>query len=247
MIVTEIKLREALTKSIDNSVWKKEGKAEKVRKFDETLDIIINLKDLDIKNPNNKVNSEFLLPHQIYPTPESLKLCFFTREDQLVDAKKAGFDVLDNDQLNDLNKKDAKTKKKFVRKYDSFIARMDLMRDVAKVLGRNLGQAGKMPRPSPKGYGVVRPNDKVDTIVANFMRRILLQTKRAPIIQAKFGRKSIDFEKNFENLKALIQFLEGQLPNGQANIKSISLKTTMGQPIKVEEGTLRKSKRGGRR
>ena len=246
MIVTETKLREALTKSIENSVWKKEGKNEKVRKFDESLDIIINLRDLDIKNPNNKVNSEFLLPHQIQ-TPESHKLCFFTREDQLVDAKKAGFDVLDNDQLNDLNKKDAKTKKKFVRKYDSFIARMDLMRDVAKVLGRNLGQAGKMPRPSPKGYGVVRPNDKVDAIVANFMRRILLQTKRAPIIQTKFGRKSIDFEKNFENLIALIQFLEGQLPNGHANIKSISLKTTMGKPIKVEEGVLRKSKRGGRR
>lgn len=246
MIVTETKLREALKKTLENSVWKKEGKDNKVRKFDESLDIIVNIKDLDIKNPNNKLNSEFLLPHQIQ-TPESHKMCFFTTEDQLVEAKKLGFATCDTDELNDLNKKDTKVKKKFVRKYDSFIARMDLMRDVARVLGRNLGQAGKMPKPAPKGYGIVRPEEPVDGIVANFMRRIVVQTKRAPIVQNKFGKKSMDFEKNFDNLRALLEFLESQLPNGQGNIKSISLKTTMGAPVKVEEGELRKTKRGGKR
>ncbi len=246
MIVSEAKLREALKKTLENSVWKKEGKDDKVRKFDESLDIIVNIKDLDIKNPNNKLNSEFLLPHQIQ-TPESHKMCFFTTEDQLVEAKNLGFDTCDTNELNDLNKKDAKVKKKFVRKYDSFIARMDLMRDVARVLGRNLGQAGKMPKPAPKGYGIVRPEEPVEGIVANFMRRIVVQTKRAPIVQNKFGKKSMDFEKNFDNLKALLEFLENQLPNGQGNIKSISLKTTMGAPVKVEEGELRKTKRGGKR
>ncbi len=246
MIVTETKLREALTKSIENSVWKKEGKNEKVRKFDETLDLIINLRDIDIKNPSQKLNSEFLLPHQI-KTPENHKICFFTKEDQLVEAKKKNFAVCDTNQLNDLNKKDAKTKKKFVRQYDSFVARTDLMRDVARVLGRNLGQTGKMPKPQPAGYGIVRPDDSVDLIVANFMRRIVLQTKRAPIIYSTFGRKSIDFEKNWENLDAVIKFLESKLPSGYGNIKSIILKTTMGKPIRVEEGTLRKSKKGGRR
>ena len=96
-------------------------------------------------------------------------------------------------------------------------------------------------------YGIVRPDDSVDLIVANFMRRIVLQTKRAPIIYSTFGRKSIDFEKNWENLDAVMKFLESKLPNGYGNIKSIILKTTMGKPIRVEEGTLRKSKKGGRR
>ena len=121
------------------------------------------------------------------------------------------------------------------------------MRDVAKVLGRNLGQAGKMPKPMPKGYGIVKPNDSVERIVANFMRRIIVQTKRAPIVQTKFGKKSMDFDKNLENLTALVEFIEHQLPNGQSNIKSISIKTTMGKPVRVEEGQLRKSKKGGRR
>lgn len=246
MIITETKLREALTKTIENSVWKKEGKSEKVRKFDETLDIIVNLRDMDMKNPANRVNLEFLLPHPIQ-TPESHKLCFFTSQDQLVEAKEKGFDVCDVDELNDLNKKDAKTKKKFVRKFDSFIARMDLMRDVAKVLGRNLGQTGKMPKPQPTGYGIVRPDEPVDIIVANFMRRIVVQTKKEPIIFTKFGKKSIDFKKNFENLNALIKHLEAHLPSGYANIKSIVLKTTMGPSIKVEEAEYRKTKKGGRR
>ncbi|MBN2155577.1 MAG: hypothetical protein JW776_06010 [Candidatus Lokiarchaeota archaeon] len=246
MIITEKNLRDALTKSIENSIWTKEGKPDKVRKFDETLDIIINLRDIDIKNPNNRVNSEFLLPHQIQ-TPESHKLCFFSREDQLVEAKELGFEVCDPDRLNDLNKQDAKAKKKFVNKYDSFIARADMMRDVARVLGRNLGQTGKMPKPMPKGYGIINPNDSVERVSSNFMRRIVVQTKRAPIIQTKFGKKSLDFKKNYENLDALLKFLEGQLPNGHGNIKSIILKSTMGQPVKVKEGELKKTKRGGRR
>ena len=58
----------------------------------------------------------------------------------------------------------------------------------------------------------------------------------------------MEFDKNFENLSAFIEFLEHQLPNGQANIKSIILKTTMGLPVRVEEGVLRKkSKKGGKR
>jgi ribosomal protein L1 len=105
-----------------------------------------------------------------------------------------------------------------------------------------------MPKPLPKGYGIVKPQDPIDRIVANFMRRIVVQTKRAPIVQSKFGKKSMDFDKNFDNLKALLEFLEHQLPNGQGNIKSITLKTTMGQPVKVEEGELRKKgKKGGKR
>lgn len=246
MIVTEVNLRAALTKTIDMSVWKKEGKEDKSRKFDESLDVIVNLRDLDIKNPNNRVNSEFLLPHQIQ-TPESHKLCFFTSQDQLVEAREKGFDVCDTNQLNDLQKQDAKSKKKFVRNYDSFVARADMMRDVARVLGRNLGQAGKMPKPIPKGYGIINPNESIERVSSNFMRRIIVQTKRAPIIQTKFGKKSIEFEKNFENLDALLKFIESQLPNGYGNIKSIILKTTMGKPVKVEEGVLGKAKKGGKR
>ena len=244
MIVTEQKLEEALTKAIDNSVWKMEGKSDKVRKFDESLDVSINLRDVDIKNPQNRINTEFLLPNPIY-SPKGLKVCFITDGDQLVEAKNQGYYSCDKEFLDDLNKKDKKAKKQFVKQYDSFICRTDLMKDVARVLGRFLGQSGKMPKPSPKGYGIVSPSEKIERIIENYQRRIILSTKKAPIVQTAFGKKSITPEKNKENLISLINFIESQLPNGQGNIKSIYLKTTMGKSTKVEEP--QSAKRGGRK
>jgi large subunit ribosomal protein L1 len=119
------------------------------------------------------------------------------------------------------------------------------MKDVARVLGRFLGQSGKMPKPSPKGYGIVSPSEKIEKIIENYKRRIILSTKKAPIVQTVFGKKSIDHEQNKENLISLINFIESQLPNGQGNIKSIYLKTTMGKSTKVEEP--QSARRGGRK
>jgi large subunit ribosomal protein L1 len=245
MIITDQNLKVALNKAIDNSVWKKEGKGDKVRKFDESLDIIVNFRDLDIKNPQNRINLEFLLPHPIFKF-EKQRICFITDGDQLIEVKEKGYNSCDKQFLADLNKKDKKLKKNFVKRYDSFICRADMMRDVARVLGRFLGQSGKMPKPQPKGYGIVQPNVKVDNITSNFERRVIVATKKAPIVQAVFGKKSIDSDKNFENLKGIINFIESQLPNGPGNIKSIYLKTSMGKPSKVEEPAS-KSKRGDKK
>ena len=245
MIITEQKLKEALGKAIENSVWKKEGKKDKVRKFDESLDIIINLRDLDIKNPQNRINLEFLLPNPIFKF-ENQNCCIITDGDQLTEVKQKGYNSADKQFLEDLNKKDKKLKKNFVKRYDSFVCRADMMRDVARVLGRFLGQAGKMPKPQPKGYGIVQPNVKVDDITSNFERRVIVATKKAPIVQAVFGKKSIDNEKNLENLVGIVHFIESQLPNGPGNIKSIYLKTSMGKPYKVEEPA-GKSKRGDKK
>lgn len=243
MILTENNMKIALETALKNSVYQKEGKEDKVRKFDETLDIIINFRDLDIKNPNNKIAQEFLLPNKIH---SELNICFISKGDQLVEVKEKGYDVCDDAFLGDLDKKDKKTKKEFVKKYDSFICRADLMRNVAKTLGRFLGQSGKMPKPQPKGYGIVKPNEKVDKIIDNFSKRISLQIKKAPLIQTVFGKKSLKLEENLENLKALLSFIEHQLPNGQGNIKSIYIKTTMGKPSKVAEPVSKKSS-GGRK
>lgn len=233
MILEDKFVKEALQTALDNAVWQKEGKDPKKRNFNETLDLIINFRDLDIRNPNNKIDRELLLPNNLYE--DDLNICFFSKGDQLLDIKEKGYPVMTDDDLEELNNKDVKDKKKFVRKYDAFIAQAPLMRDVAKTLGRYLGQSGKMPKPQPKGFGIVSPEMDVDKIVENFRHRVKLRTRRVPMIQTKFGKKSYDFDHNYENLKAILDFIEGQLPNGQGNIKSIYVKTTMGKPAKVQE------------
>lgn len=233
MILEEKYIEEALKSALEQAVWQKEGKKDKERKFNETLDLIINFRDLDIRNPNNKIDREILLPNPI--REGKLNICFFSNGDQMMEIKDKDYPVFDEDALEELNNKDVQEKKKFVRKYDAFIAQAPLMRDVAKTLGRYLGQSGKMPKPQPKGYGIVSPEMEVDNIIDNYRKRIQLRTRRVPMIQTKFGKKSYDFEHNLENIKAILEFIESQLPNGQGNIKSIYIKTTMGKPAKVQE------------
>ena len=243
MIIIEKYLKESLKLAIENSVWKKEGKPDKVRKFDESLDLIVNLKDIDIKNPNNKLDWEFLLPNPIHN--DKLKICILGDKDIILEAKERNIDAYDTIYLEELNKKDNKAKKQFVKKYDVFICQSTIMKNVAKVLGRPLGQAGLMPKPQPKGYGIISPEAKIASFIDNFKKLVKIQTKKSPIIQTIFGKKSLDFDKNFENLIAVINFIESKLPNGNNNIESIYLKTTMGKPVKVKE-PVEKSK-GGRR
>lgn len=246
MIIKEDNLAKALDQALEQSVLKKEGKNPRERKFNESLDIIINFRDLDIKNPANKLAHEFLLPN---PIRDKLNICIISDGDQLVEVKKKGYDYADKETLNDLSKKENKAKKQFVKKYDAFVVSAPLMRMVAKILGRFLGQSGKMPKPQPKGYGIIKPNESIDTVEDNFKRRVQIQTKRAPITQTVFGKKKMDKEKNFENLKALLNFIEGHLPNGQGNIKSIYLKTSMGKPVRVPEppGRNLRGKKGGKK
>ncbi|MHA1819380.1 MAG: 50S ribosomal protein L1 [Promethearchaeota archaeon] len=246
MIVTDENLKNAIQKAIENSVWKKEGKKDKVRKFDESLDLIVNLRDVDVRNPNNRINQEFILPYPI--KKDKLNVCFITDGDQLLDVKKLGYDYLDKNGLEDMKKKkNPKLLKNFVKKYDDFIVRADMMRDVAKILGRFLGQSGKMPKPQPKGNGIVKPDQKVEQIIENFRRRVKINMKKAPLIQTIFGKKSMEVDKSFENLKVLLGHIENFLPNGMGNIRSIYMKTTMGKVVKVAEPVSSKGKRGGKK
>ncbi|MHA1476151.1 MAG: hypothetical protein ACTSQ5_13325 [Promethearchaeota archaeon] len=65
-----------------------EGKPEKVRNFDETVDLVINVRDVDIKNPNNRIDQEFLLPHPIKGNLAKEKICFIVKDDMEISLKK---------------------------------------------------------------------------------------------------------------------------------------------------------------
>jgi len=243
MILTDEKLKLALEEAIKNSVITKEGKKDKVRKFDETMDVVINLRDFDVRNPNNKFDQELILPNAI--RPGKLNLCFIANGDMVLRVKEKKYDVADEAFLNELDKKDKKIKKKFAQKYDTFVCQAPLMRNVAKVIGRYLGQMNKMPKPQPAGYGIIKQDENIDKLVDLYSKIIKVQTKKSPIIQTIFGKKSLPMEKNFENLKALLNLVEAKLPNGAGNFKSIYIKTSMGISTKVTEPEARI--KGGKR
>jgi large subunit ribosomal protein L1 len=231
-------LKKSLDAAIDNSVLKKEGHKDKIRKFDETIDLIINLKDINLNDPKSRIDKEYLLPNEII-LEQKPNVCVIASEEILMEAKKLGLDTLDSEGLASLDRQEKKYKKKFVKKYDFFVVEDKLMRDVARYMARFLGPAGKMPKPFPTGFGIISTVDDLRTAFDRYKKIIRLQIKKNPIIQVKVGKKSMENSKVFENIKSIVEHVAELMPHKYNNFNSMYIKTTMGKSIKCEEGFLK--------
>jgi large subunit ribosomal protein L1 len=91
-----------------------------------------------------------------------------------------------------------------------------------------------MPRPQPKGFGVIRPNEDIDEYIKRLDRIVPVRMKKQLLLQLKVGKKSQPKKDILENIDTVLQFVEQQLPYGYTNVDSIYIKTTMGKPAKVQ-------------
>jgi large subunit ribosomal protein L1 len=229
----------SLNTAIDFSVIKKEGFKDKVRKFDESIDLIINIKDINLNDPKNRIDKEIILSNEVI-AQDKPNICVIASDEILLEAKKLGMDTLDSDDLMKLNNEEKKYKKKFAKKYDYFVVEDKMMRDVARYLARFLGPVGKMPKPFPTGYGIISSPDDLKVAYDRYKKVIRIQMKKQPIIFAKIGKKSMDREKLYENIKTVVNFIADQMPHKFNNFKSMYLKSTMGKPVKVTEEFLKR-------
>ncbi len=238
MKVDDKLLMRSLNAAKDLSVIKKEGYKDKIRKFDESIDIIINIKDVNMNEPKNRIDKELILTHHISASDKP-NICIIASEEILLEAKKLGVDTLDSDGLISLNNEEKKYKKKFAKKYDFFVVEDKMMRDVARYLARFLGPVGKMPKPFPKGYGIISSPEDLKTAFDRYKRIIRIQMKKQPIIFATIGKRSMEASKLFENIKVVVNFIADQMPHKFNNFKSMYFKSTMGRPVKVAEEFLK--------
>lgn len=194
------------------------------RNFKQSIDLIINLKDLDLKRPENRVNLTVNLPHG---TGKGQKVCVFATGDLALRARKAEVDlVVDQDQLKDLsaNRKEAK---KMLSNYDLFLAESSLMPVVGRVAGPILGPRGRMPTPVPS-------NAPIEQIIERQKNIVPLRSRDKPLIQLSIGTEDIDDEKLAENIETVLSTLIGSLKRGMTNIRSIYLKPSMGAPVRLK-------------
>lgn len=208
--------------SISKAV-KKVRESKKKKKFKQSIDLAINLKDIDTSKPESKINVEVVLPH---PSPKPVKICAFAYGDTAVRAKQAGVDrVVERDEIEKLGA-DRKTAKKLANGYDFFIARSDLMSLIGKNLGPVLGPRGKMPTP-------VSPTGDLKPIIERTRRLARVKVSRLPNAGVRIGTEDMKDEEIADNIRAVIEALTGKLERGERNIKSVYLKTTMGPPVKL--------------
>lgn len=193
------------------------------RNFHQSVELIITLRDIDLKKQPLNINEVVPLPFGLTNKPT---ICVIAGGDLAFRAKQIGVDrVITPDELDKIaaNKKEAK---KIAKNFDFFLAETELMPKIGRILGSYLGPRGKMPTPLP-------PNAPIESIVERFKRSIRVRSKSQLAISCKIGDEGLTHEKIADNAMAVINTVERRLPMGMKNIRSLIVKTTMGQPVKL--------------
>jgi large subunit ribosomal protein L1 len=189
----------------------------KKRNFNQRFDLVINLKDLDLKKAESKIDELFILPKG---TGKETSITFFSDSAKKMD----GCTVLDSAGMEKLNK-DKKAIKTLISQTDFFLAEPKLMIVAGKYLGKFLAPKGKMPKPV---------GGNVEKVIEDTKKSIKITVGKTPIIHTVVGSEKMDDKDLEENIRAVINFLKVRLPKGKNNIKNVYLKLTMGHPVKLE-------------
>ncbi|MEA3378121.1 MAG: 50S ribosomal protein L1 [Nanoarchaeota archaeon] len=197
------------------------------KKFAQSVDLIINLKNLDLKKPENKIDFFMQLPHgKGKKTPVGI----FVDDSLVLEAKKFFDEVIEKKNFQSYAK-DKKKIKKLASKCGCFVSQANLMPEVAKNFGQILGRRGKMP--NPKAGCIVPPKIILKPLYEKLQKMIRLNTKGELIIKCSIGTEIMKDEELVENGLAVYDNVLKNLIQGKNNFKSFLLKLTMSHPIKV--------------
>lgn len=187
------------------------------RKFKQNVDLVINLKNIDLNIPKNRVDEEVILPHG---RGKEAKIAIFASGELAVNSKKHVDLLIKPEQIEELAG-DKKKFKKIADGHDFFIAEAPLMPTIGKTLGTVLGPRGKMPKPVP-------PNADVSGIVKNLRKTVTVRSKSNKTFHTVAGTDDMSKEDIAENIDTIVKRIEASLERGRMNLGSVYIKTTMG-------------------
>jgi large subunit ribosomal protein L1 len=209
-------------KTILAAVKEVKEKSEK-RKFNQSVELVLRLKDIDMKSAEGKIQEIVELP---FSPAKQNKICVIASGELALKARKANADlVVERTELEGLAGK-KRDLRKIANEYDFFIAEAPSMQLVGKILGPILGPRGKMPIPVP-------PSIDIAPLMTKHRKTVIVRTRSQPIIQCRIGTEDLKEEELAENIQTVLRVLEGKLKKGMKNIKFISIKTSMGAPVRV--------------
>lgn len=195
-----------------------ELRKEEKRKFNQTVDLIVNLQKFDVKR--TPLNLFLNVPSKI----KDKKICAF------LEVKNPNVETITEHEFKKYS--DKNLLKKLVNKFDFFIAQASLMPKVASVFGRVLGPAGKMP--SPQMGVVMNPEEKIINELINKINNTIKLRGKESSIKVAIGKESMTDEEIIENIIALYNALLKVLPRDKENVKNIEIKFTMTKPQKIK-------------
>ena len=192
------------------------------RDFRETVDLAINLRDLDLNDPSNRVNESIVLPRG---TGRDTQIVVFAEGETALRAEDVADRVLDGDDLSDLAD-DQDEARDLANETDFFIAETGMMQTIGRDLGTVLGPRGKMPTP-------LQPDDDVVETVNRMKNSIQLRSRDRRTFHARVGAADMDVGDIADNIGVIRRRLEANLEKGPQNIDTMYVKTTMGPAVEV--------------
>lgn len=219
-----------MDKELIANTLKKIKETSPKRNFKQSIDLIINLKGLDLKKQEHNVNI-FVALHQ--DTGKKISVCAFVAPDMESKAKEVCDETVPVDQFEKYKNKSEI--KKLANKHDFFIAQASVMPKVATAFGRFLGPKGKMP--NPKMGGVLPPNANIKELCDKLRNTVNLVTKNEPTIKCRVGREDTPDDVLVDNILTAYNSVLQKLPNENQNVKSVMLKLTMGPAFVVGKET----------
>ncbi len=192
------------------------------RNFRETLDLAINLRDLDLNDPNNRVDESIVLPSG---TGQETRIVVFATGETALRAEDVVDEVLSPDELEDLGD-ETDAAKDLADETDFFVAEANMMQDIGRYLGTVLGPRGKMPTP-------LQPDDDVVETVNRMKNTVQLRSRDRRTFHTRVGAQDMTADEIASNIGVIVRRLEANLEKGPLNIDGIYVKTTMGPSVEV--------------
>ena len=198
-----------------------EKSKEKDRKFKETIELQIGLKNYDPQK-DKRFSGTVKLP--FLPRPR-MKFCLLGDAQQIDEAKTIGLDSMDVDALKKL-KKDKKLVKKLAKKYHGFLASESIIKQIPRLLGPGLNKAGKFPT-------LVTHSEPLQDKINDVKKSIKFQLKKVLCLGVAVGNVEMTEKEIYINTQTAVNFLISLLKKNWQNVRSLYLKTTMGAPYRL--------------
>jgi len=195
-------------------------KANATAKFDETVEVAVNL-GVDPRHADQMVRGSVNLPNG---TGKTVRVAVFARGDKAEQAKKAGADIVGAEDLMERIQQGNID-------FDRCIATPDMMPIVGR-LGKILGPRNLMPNPK---IGTVTP-DVAEAVTAAKGGQVTFKVEKAGVVHAGVGKVSFDAAKLEENIRAFVDAVQRAKPSGAKGtyMKKVSLSSTMGPGVSVD-------------
>ncbi|CAH9110386.1 unnamed protein product [Cuscuta epithymum] len=207
-------VREAISQIMGDS-------KEKNRKFTETIELQIGLKNYDPQK-DKRFSGSVKLPH--VPRPK-MKVCMLGDAQHVEEAEKISMEYMDVESLKKLNK-NKKLVKKLAKKYHAFLASEAVIKQIPRLLGPGLNKAGKFPT-------LVTHQESLENKVNEIKATVKFQLKKVLCMGVAVGNVGMEEKQVFQNVQMSVNFLVSLLKKNWQNVRCLYLKTTMGKPVRV--------------